>query len=64
MLKLNVGTIDRTIRILLGLALMAAANFGAIGPWGWLGVVLVVTGAIRFCPAYFLLKMSTSSVKQ
>ena len=35
----NVGTVDRVIRIALGLGLIAATVLGYIGPWGWIGVV-------------------------
>lgn len=48
----NVGTVDRAIRIALGLALIAATLMGWIGAWGWLGVVPIATGVFRFCPAY------------
>lgn len=48
----NVGGIDRGIRIVVGLALIAGAVTGVIGAWGWLGVVPLATGIFRFCPAY------------
>ena len=48
----NVGTVDRAIRIALGLALIAATLMGWIGVWGWLGVIPIATGVFRFCPAY------------
>ena len=48
----NVGTVDRAIRIALGLALIAATLTGWIGAWGWLGVIPIATGVFRFCPAY------------
>lgn len=48
----NVGTVDRAIRIALGLALIAATLMGWIGVWGWLGVIPLATGVFRFCPAY------------
>lgn len=51
-MKANVGTIDRAIRIIVGLGLIAATLMGAIGPWGWLGLVPLATGVLRFCPAY------------
>ena len=55
----NVGNIDRTIRILLGLGLIGATLFGAIGAWGWLGVIPLATGIFRFCPAYMPFGLST-----
>ncbi len=51
-MQANVGSVDRIIRIVAGLALIAATLLGFIGAWGWLGLVLVATGVFRFCPAY------------
>jgi hypothetical protein len=58
-MKLNVGGIDRALRIVAGLALIGATLAGMIGTWGWIGVVPLVTGAFKFCPAYTLLGMNT-----
>lgn len=55
----NVGTIDRVLRIIVGLALIAAAATGTIGVWGWIGVVPVLTALVGFCPAYTLLGLSS-----
>ncbi|MEK0081912.1 DUF2892 domain-containing protein [Benzoatithermus flavus] len=54
----NVGTIDRVVRIVAGLVLLALALFGGQW-WGWLGVVPLVTALAGFCPAYRLLGLST-----
>jgi hypothetical protein len=51
-MKANVGGIDRIFRIVLGLALIALAAMGFIGMWGYLGVVLALTGIVGWCPAY------------
>lgn len=58
-MKLNVGGIDRPLRIVVGLALVALAATGTIGLWGWIGVVPLVTGAVGFCPLYSLLGLNT-----
>lgn len=58
-MKANVGGVDRTLRVLVGIALIGAAATGYIGAWGWLGVVPLATGLFRFCPAYTLLGMKT-----
>lgn len=58
-MKANVGTIDRTLRIIAGLALIGMTLAGVIGVWGWIGVVPLVTGIFKFCPAYTLLGMNT-----
>jgi hypothetical protein len=55
----NVGNVDRTIRILAGLALIAGSLLGYIGVWGWIGVIVLATGLFRFCPAYLPLGLST-----
>lgn len=58
-MKINVGTTDRILRIIAGLALIALTAAGIIGVWGWIGIVPLLTGIFRFCPAYTLLGMST-----
>lgn len=62
-MKANVGGIDRALRILAGLGLIAWAATG--GPvWAWIGVVPLATGALSFCPFYPLLGMNTCPIKQ
>ncbi len=63
-MKLNVGGIDRILRILVGLGLVAwAALLG--GPvWAWIGIVPLATGAIGFCPFYPLIGLNTCPVKK
>ena len=63
-MKANVGTIDRVIRIVLGLALVAGAATGTIGVWGWIGILPIATGTFRFCPAYLPFGMNTCSMKE
>jgi hypothetical protein len=63
-MTMNVGTIDRIARVIVGLALIAFA-LGFIAPgtswaWvGWIGVVPILTAVFSTCPAYSLLGMST-----
>jgi len=61
MSRLNVGNADRLIRVLLGIALIALAGTGVIGPWGYLGVVPLLTGLSALCPLYSLLGIATTS---
>ncbi len=61
-MKPNVGTADRALRILAGVILIALTLSNTIGPWGWLGVVPILTGLFRFCPAYTLLGIRTCPV--
>jgi uncharacterized membrane protein YfcA len=63
-MKVNVGTIDRWIRIIVGIALIAAAVAGSIGAWGYIGIVPLLTGVFRICPAYSLLGMNTCSLNK
>ncbi|MBQ0961665.1 DUF2892 domain-containing protein [Ideonella sp. 4Y11] len=60
----NVGGIDRIARILVGLVLIGLTLAGQIGAWGWIGVVPLLTGLTRFCPAYPLLGMNTCPMKK
>lgn len=55
----NEGTIDRVIRIVVGLALIALVFVGPQTAWGWVGAVLLVTGLVGWCPAYRLLGIKT-----
>lgn len=61
-MKANVGGIDRVLRIVAGLVLIALAATGTIGAWGWLGVVPLATGAFKMCPLYSVLGMNTCPV--
>ena len=63
-MKQNVGGIDRTVRIVAGLALIGLAATGTVGVWGWIGVVPLATGLGGWCPPYALFGWNTCSVKQ
>jgi hypothetical protein len=65
----NVGSIDRIVRVVAGLLLIAYAipiGFPQTGwNWaGWIGVALLLTATFAYCPAYKLFGMSTCSAKQ
>jgi len=53
-MKINVGGIDRILRVVAGLVLIALAATGTVGLWGYIGIVPLLTGVFRFCPAYAL----------
>ncbi len=63
-MQCNVGGADRFLRIAVGVLLVVLALMGAIGPWGWIGIVPIATGTFRFCPAYPLLGMNTAKKKE
>ena len=58
-MKKNVGGIDRTLRIVIGLVLIGLAASSTVGWWGYLGVVPLLTGLIGWCPPYALLGWNT-----
>ncbi|MFH1803314.1 MAG: DUF2892 domain-containing protein [Pseudomonadota bacterium] len=72
----NIGNLDRAIRFIVGIVLIAApfvaagdtGFMGAFGGYGWvallIGAVLVITAAFRFCPAYRLLGIRTCPVSK
>lgn len=64
MFKSNVGNIDRILRVVLGIALIAMTLTGMIGVWGWIGVVPLLTAALGSCPLYTMLGMSTCPLKK
>ncbi len=51
--------IERVLRVLVGLALISLVFLGPKTPWGWIGVILILTGASGLCPLYTLLGIST-----
>ena len=63
-MKANVGGIDRVLRIVVGLVLMALAAAGIVGVWGWIGFVPLLTGLIRWCPVYPLLGINSCPLKK
>ncbi len=63
----NIGTTERIIRVLIGIALLAWAIFGLSGTAQWVvgivGLVPLVTGVVRFCPLWSLLGINTCKAK-
>jgi hypothetical protein len=64
MFKTNVGNIDRILRILVGLVLIALVFVGPQTPWGWIGLIPLATGLLRTCPLYSLIGLSTCPAKR
>lgn len=56
---MNVGNVDRTLRIVVGLILIGLVFVGPMTPWGWVGLVPLLTGLAGRCPAYTLLGVNT-----
>ncbi len=60
----NVGTVDRVIRVLVGLILISLVFWGPQTNWGWIGLIPLVTGLVGSCPAYKLFGLSTCPLEQ
>ncbi|HSP00762.1 MAG TPA: DUF2892 domain-containing protein [Thioalkalivibrio sp.] len=55
----NMGSADRAIRAIVGIVLIALVFVGPQTPWGWIGIIPLVTALIGWCPAYSLIGMKT-----
>ena len=60
----NVGGLDRGIRIVAGVALIALAATHTVGVWGYVGVVPLLTGLVGWCPPYAIFGFNTCSMKE
>ena len=59
----NEGLLDRVIRVIIGLVLIALAVTGRGAPWGWIGVLPLITGLVGFCGLYQILGIKTCPVR-
>lgn len=62
-MKVNMGSIDRVIRALVGLVLISLVFFGPQTAWGWLGLIPLATAFMGNCPAYSILGVKTCKTK-
>jgi hypothetical protein len=58
-MKKNMGSIDRVLRGIVGVILIALVFVGPQTPWGWIGLIPLGTAIFSFCPAYWPFKFST-----
>ncbi len=58
-MSVNMGGIDRALRAVLGVALIALVFVGPQTPWGWIGLVPLLTAVAGICPLYSMLGWST-----
>jgi hypothetical protein len=58
----NESTFDRSLRVIVGLALISLVFVGPQTPWGWLGLVPLVTGLVGICPVYTLFGLRTCPI--
>ena len=56
----NVGSTDRIIRLVVGALLIVLTLTGTIGVWGWIGVIMLATAFMKFCPAYSIFGWRTN----
>ncbi len=63
-MKVNEGTLDRALRVIVGALLLGLTMTGKIGMWGWIGVVPLVTGGVGLCPLYSVLGLSTCPTRK
>lgn len=59
LLPKNEHAVERVLRVGVGVALIALVFVGPQTPWGWLGIIPLVTGLVGSCPLYTLLGVST-----
>lgn len=64
LLPTNEGTIDRALRVLIGLGALSVVFVGPQTNWGWLGLIPLATGLIGSCPIYSVLGVNTCSLKK
>jgi hypothetical protein len=62
-MKTNEGTLDRALRVVAGLVLIALAASGTVGVWGYIGIVPLLTGAVGLCPLYSVLGINSCPMK-
>ena len=58
-MKSNVGGIDKVLRIIIGLALISIVFIGPQTPWGWIGIIPLVTALLGWCPLYTIVGINS-----
>jgi len=59
MFTANINSTDRILRLIAGIIVLSLVFIGPKTPWGYAGLILIVTAFINFCPAYALFGFST-----
>lgn len=62
-LAVNEHPVERVVRILIGIGLISIVFIGPQTPWGWIGVVPILTGSTGRCPLYTLFGINTCPKK-
>lgn len=63
-MKKNIGVVDATIRIILGLIILSLTIIGPKSLWGFIGLIPLLTGLIRYCPLYLIFGINTNKKTQ
>lgn len=63
-MKRNAGTIDRVVRVVAGIAILALAFIGPKTPFGFIGIVPLLTGLIGWCPLYTVIGLNTCPIEK
>jgi len=63
-MKKNAGNLDRGLRVVLGIGLLSITVVGPQTPWGYVGLVPLITGLVGYCPLYSVLGFSTCPLKK
>jgi len=58
-MTVNMGTIDRGVRAVIGVVLILLVFMGPQTPWGWIGIIPLATALVGWCPLYSLVGMNT-----
>jgi hypothetical protein len=58
-MRINIGSIDRVARIVIGVVILTLTALNIISAWGWLAIGLILSGVFKFCPAYSFLGIHT-----
>ena len=61
-MKVNVGNVDRVLRITAGVVIVTFTALGMISSWGWLAIGLIISGVLRNCTLYSLLGINTCKI--
>lgn len=59
MFATNIGSLDRILRIVLGVVLLALVFVGPKSMWGLIGIIPLATGLLRTCPLYSIIGLNT-----
>ena len=62
-MAINEGTLDRALRVIVGLVILSLAFIGPQTPWAYLGLIPLLTGLVGFCPAYALFGIRTCKLR-